>query len=155
MSLYVLVYYSYVTLMYSICRMLLICTYMSSVCHSYVLTCHLYVTRRYWYVIRISLLCTRMSSYVTRMWFYHKPCKQRYYVFDLTDLTLDHFFHGNIIAYCQHNWYVWLAIYAELFTLSEIGFCMECFTTDILHIFLPKNVKIWLLGGSPGARHLV
>ena len=146
MSLYVLVYYSYVTLMYSICRILLICTYMSSVCHSYVLTCHPYVTRRYWYVIR---------KLFTWFMFYHKPCKQRHYVFDLTDLTLHHFFHGNVIAYCQHNWYVWLAIYADLFTLSEIGFCMECFTTDILHTFLPKNVKIWLLGGSPGARHLV
>ena len=89
---YVLVYYSYVTLMYSVCLMLLICTYMSSVCHSYVLICHPYVTRRYWYVIRMSLVCTRMSSYVTRMWFYHEPFKQRYYVFDLTDLTLDHFF---------------------------------------------------------------
>ena len=75
-----------------VCLMLLICTYMSSVCHSYVLICHPYVTRRYWYVIRMSLVCTRMSSYVTRMWFYHEPFKQRYYVFDLTDLTLDHFF---------------------------------------------------------------
>ena len=26
---------------------------------------------------------------------------------------------------------------------------MEYFTTDILHIFLPKNVKIWLAGCSP------
>ena len=29
---------------------------------------------------------------------------------------LDHVFHANIIAYCQQNWCVWLAIYTDLFT---------------------------------------
>ena len=28
----------------------------------------------------------------------------------------DHVFHSNIIAYCQHNWLGWLAIYTDLFT---------------------------------------
>ena len=31
---------------------------------------------------------------------------------------LDHVFHTNIIAYCQQNRYVRLAIYTDLFTLS-------------------------------------
>ena len=39
-----------------------------------------------------------------------------YYKF--TDLTLDHLFHINIIAYCQQNRYVRLAIYTDLFTLT-------------------------------------
>ena len=30
---------------------------------------------------------------------------------------LDHVFHTNIIAYCQQNWYVRLAIYTDSFTL--------------------------------------
>ena len=32
---------------------------------------------------------------------------------------LGHVFHANIIAYCQQNWYVRLAIYTDLFTLKE------------------------------------
>ena len=89
---YVIVCHLYVTRMYSfIIRMSLLCTpYV--LCYSYVLICHLNVTPMYSYVIRMSLVGTGMSSYVTRMWFYHEPFKQRYYVFDLTDLTLDHFF---------------------------------------------------------------
>ena len=37
---------------------------------------------------------------------------------NLTDLTLDHVFHTNIIAYCQQNRYVRLAIYTDLFILN-------------------------------------
>ena len=33
--------------------------------------------------------------------------------------TTDHAFHTNIIAYCQQNWYVWLAIYIDRFTLNQ------------------------------------
>ena len=32
---------------------------------------------------------------------------------------LDYIFHANFIAYFQQNWYVRLAIYADLFTLRE------------------------------------
>ena len=32
--------------------------------------------------------------------------------------ALDHVFHTNIIADCQQNWYVRLATYTNLFTLS-------------------------------------
>ena len=39
-------------------------------------------------------------------------------MYNLTDLTLDHIFHANIIAYCQQNQYVRLAIYTGLFTLK-------------------------------------
>ena len=35
----------------------------------------------------------------------------------MTGLTLDHVFRTNIIAYCQQNRYVRLAIYTDLFTL--------------------------------------
>ena len=38
-------------------------------------------------------------------------------MYNLTDLTLDHVFHTNIIAYCQQNQYIRLAIYTGLFTL--------------------------------------
>ena len=36
----------------------------------------------------------------------------------ITDLTLDHVFHGNIIAYCQQNRCIRLAVYTDLFTLK-------------------------------------
>ena len=36
---------------------------------------------------------------------------------------LDHVFHTNIIAYCQQNRYVRLAIYTDLFTLK---YCCVC-----------------------------
>ena len=35
----------------------------------------------------------------------------------LLPLTLGHVFHTNIIAYCQQNRYVQLAVYIDLFTL--------------------------------------
>ena len=38
-------------------------------------------------------------------------------LYDLTDLTLDHVFHTKLVAYCQQNRYVRLAIYTELFAL--------------------------------------
>ena len=37
---------------------------------------------------------------------------------------------------------------------SKIGFSMECFTL-IFCDFLPKSVKIWLLGGWLGTRHQI
>ena len=40
-----------------------------------------------------------------------------FHSYNLTDLTLAHVFHANIIAYCQQNWYLQLAIYTDLFTL--------------------------------------
>ena len=40
------------------------------------------------------------------------------YLNKLTDLTLDRVFHTSIIAYCQHDQYVRLAIYTDLFTLN-------------------------------------
>ena len=33
---------------------------------------------------------------------------------------LDHVFHINIIAYCQQNRYVWLAMYTDLLTLKYV-----------------------------------
>ena len=32
---------------------------------------------------------------------------------------LDHVFCTNITAYCQQNWYVWFAIFTDLFTLIK------------------------------------
>ena len=49
---------------------------------------------------------------------------------NLTDLTLDHVFHSNIIAYCQHNRYIRLPTYADLFTLK----------TKLKHSFRETNV---------------
>ena len=42
----------------------------------------------------------------------------------LTNLVLDHVFHTNIIAYCQQNWYVRLAI------CSDIG--ITCFEYNMV-----------------------
>ena len=36
------------------------------------------------------------------------------------DHALDHVFHTNIIAFCQQNRYVRLAIYTDLFTLRQM-----------------------------------
>ena len=41
---------------------------------------------------------------------------------NLTNLTHLIVFHTNIIAYCQQNWYVQLAIYTDLFTLNIFEF---------------------------------
>ena len=41
-------------------------------------------------------------------------------LYNLTDLTLDHVFYTNIIAYCQQNRYVRLAIYTDIFTLNGV-----------------------------------
>ena len=33
-------------------------------------------------------------------------------------ILVHHVFHSNIIAYCQQNWYIGLAMYSDLFTLG-------------------------------------
>ena len=49
---------------------------------------------------------------------------------NLTDLTSNHVFHTNIIAYCQQNQYVWFAIYTDLFRLNRaIVLCVSCCTS--------------------------
>ena len=42
---------------------------------------------------------------------------------------LDHVFHTNIIAYCQQNGYIRLAIYTDLFTLRKKIESYERFST--------------------------
>ena len=39
----------------------------------------------------------------------------------LTDFTLDHVFHDSIIAYCQQNRYLRLAIYTDLSSIVNDG----------------------------------
>ena len=46
------------------------------------------------------------------------------------------FFYVDIIAYCQENWYVRLAIYNDLFTLSILKRYASC--TVICYSY-PKN----------------
>ena len=41
------------------------------------------------------------------------------FVAEVTFNALHQVFHTNIIAYCLQNWYVRLAIYTNLFTLSS------------------------------------
>ena len=36
----------------------------------------------------------------------------------------------------------------------KIGFCMECFTADVLRDF-NENVKIWFFGVRPSTRHQI
>ena len=45
-------------------------------------------------------------------------------------ILVHHVFHSNIIAYCQQNWHIGLAMYSDLFTLG----------TNIL-----LNIDEWLL----------
>ena len=46
------------------------------------------------------------------------------------------FFCVNIIAYCQENWYVRLALYTDLFTLSVLKRYASC---TVIVVLTPKR----------------
>ena len=50
---------------------------------------------------------------------FYKTVDDKAIEFPFQYYALDHFFYTNVIAYCQQNWYVRLAIYTDLLPLNK------------------------------------